>query len=525
MSALDQMSGFLIEEFDWVVEQLRDKAEFVPRTPQLIQHIAERFRAIQGDIEAQLTALQASIPPASPINPAEFKTTQEWLHWAVTEYLPYRFWLEDNDRWDDAIAGYAAQYADWFFQNYIAHKYGEQSRWVFALLNQARMSLAQGRKVLFVLIDNFNFKYLGTLMREFARWKFHLIGGVEPVWSLIPTATEVSKWCLLAGESDMRDIQGNSYEDMLDKDWRAQFAGQRVSYVPSLGDLRKRRQFEEDLIVLNYQPIDTILHKDEGEIGTTHTAEIQGYIQTLAQAVGQFAKRTRVEQQLDVYVAADHGSTKIPPGVQGVLDRKFYRERALDRHQRYISVPEARTTNPTAYDEAHCYIVRADDFGTREHYFIARGYDRFIDSAESIYVHGGLTPEETIVPFLKLAPTEIQALQPTIRLTQGVVRYSVKANLVFAIGNPNERDMTNIQLAIAESDLPSTSVERIPGGSASEMEVPVRIKRQPSAPALAAITIKGTFQVMGERFDIQPVNVPVEVRSLMESKTEFDFEP
>lgn len=518
-AALDEMSGWLPEELEWVVEQLRT----LQITPQLLRRIKTRFRPIQDQTETQLAALEAAIPPEFPSDPAENQTVEDWLHWIIHQYLPYHFWLEENDRWDEAVADYAASYADWFYENYITHKYQYQSRWVFDVLNYARHSFAEGRKVLFIVIDNFNFKYLRALIAQFNRRGFRAVGQVEPRWAPIPTTTEVSKWCLVAGETDLQDVQGYDYEDILDKDWRGLFESYQVAYLSRLGDLKKRRRFKEDLILLNYLPIDTVLHKDERQIGTTHTAEIRGYIHTLAKVVSQFAKRARVEQELDIYVTSDHGSTKVPPDIGSALDDKLYQKQAQDRHHRYITVPEKRAANPTAYDQAHCYIIHADAFGTGEHYFVAKGYDRFIKTKESIYIHGGLTPEETIVPFCKLVRIEIEALQPTIRLPDNVIRYSVKASLVFDVGNPNDYEITNVELNVVESDLPGVFVESIAAGVATEVTVPVRIKRRPGVPTLEAITVKGNFELQDQRLAIEPVSIPVEARSLVESKTEFDF--
>ncbi|MBM4465276.1 MAG: hypothetical protein FJ014_06980 [Chloroflexi bacterium] len=523
-AVLDEMSGFLPEEFEWVRGQLRTKGDALQPTSQLLHRISNRFRPIQEQIQTGLAALQALIPPAYPAAPDQNGTAEDWLHWAVQEYLPYRFWLEENDRWDETMAGYASRYADWFYDNYVTNKYQNQDRWVFNLLNQARASLAQGHKVLFVLIDNFNFKYLRTLVFQFNCRGFRVIGEVEPMWAPIPTTTEVSKWCLVAGEPDLREVQGKSYKDILDKNWHGYFAGYQVVYLSKLGDLNNRSRFDADLILLNYLPIDDALHKDEQQIGTTHTATIEGHIRALVESVCRFASRARVERELVIYIASDHGSTKIPPTLEDLLDDKFYQEQAQDRHHRYITVPPVRATNPSDYDKQHCYIVHSDRFGTQAHYFIPHGYGRFIKTTESLYVHGGLTPEETIIPFCRLARTEIEARQPTIRLPENVVRYSVKASLVFVVGNPNDYEITDVELNVVESDLPGVTVEVIPAGTASEVTAPVRIKRRPGVVALENITVKGSFRLQGLRFDIQPVTVPVEVRSLTESKTGFDFE-
>jgi len=523
-AALDEMSGWLPEELEWVVKQFYDESEALHPTPQLVQTIRACFCPIQDQTETQLAALEMAIPPDYPSDPAGNQTIEEWLHWAIHDYLPYRFWLEENDRWDNTIADYAVSYADWLYDNYITLKYQYQNRWVFSLLNHARHSLSEGHKVLFIVIDNFNFKYLRTLVAQFKRRGFRAVEQAEPKWAPIPTATEVSKWCLVAGETDLQAVQGHNYEDVLDKDWHGLFEGYQVAYLSRLGDLKKRRRFKEDLILLNYLPIDTVLHKDERQIGTTHTAEIRGYIETLAEVVTQFASRASAEQDLVVYVASDHGSTKISPHIGSALDDKFYRSQAQDQHHRYISVPKKRATNPTAYDEAHCYIVRADVFGTREDYFIAKGYDRFVKTKESIYVHGGLTPEETIVPFCKLVRTEIEALQPTVRLPDNVIRYSVKANLVFVVGNPNDHEITNFELNVAESNLQGVHVEAIPASIATEVTIAVRIKRRLGVASLETITVEGSFELQGQHFSIKPINIPVEARSLAESKAEFDFE-
>lgn len=522
-AAVGQMSGCLPQEFAWVKSQVQSQAGKLKPTAPLIQAIVRRFQPIAGQISADLEALQAAIPPAAPSDPASCDSAETWLEWAVHQYLPYRFWLEETDRWDPVTEGYASQYADWFHKNYTSLKYQHQGRWVFDILNRARATLKQGRKVLLLVVDNFNYKHVRALINRFGRHEFHSVAAVEPTWSVLPTTTEVSKHCLVAGEANLASVQGKGYEEILDKDWRGYFEGYDVVYLPKLGALKSRQSFDADLILLNYLPIDDVLHKDEKQIGTSHTGEIMGYLDALVETVTAFAKRAQVEQELVVMVISDHGSTKLLPDYESYLDDKFYRKLAKDPHHRYIVVPADKATNPTDYDKANCYVLPAKSFGTRESYFIPKGYGVFIKTDESIYVHGGLTPEETIVPFVQLMKTEVHMSQPDLRLPTNIVRYSVKASLTFVVGNPNEYDMTEVELSVAESDLPGILVDAIPAGLPTEVAIPVRIRRQPGAPDLTAITVQGSFEIAGRKASLAPVSIPVQVRPLQESKTDFDF--
>lgn len=521
---LDLMSGYLHEEFAWVQQQLTANAATWQINEALIAHIATRFQPIMDDIADEIATLRNTIPPAYPQAPAYDQTAQAWMEWAVHSYLPYRFWLEENDQWDAAVADYAGQYADWFFEHYTELQYEEQGRWVFDVLNRILLRLKQGAKGLFIIVDNLTFKYVGYLREQFARRGFHIHGAVEPVWAVIPTTTEVSKYCLVGGARELVNVQGHGYEDILAKDWQGHFDDFQVGYIPILDNLKKRENFDADLLVLNYLPIDGVLHQDERQVGTTHTRQIHGRLADLVDVVCKFTRRAKVEQQLVIFIASDHGSTKVLAGNEDVLDDKFYKQQATDRHHRYIAVPENRAAHPTAYDQAQCYILPAKTFGTHESYFIPRGYGLFIKTNESIYVHGGLTPEETLVPFMQFAKTEVQAQQPTLKLRDNVIRYAVKQSLALIVGNPNDEDMRVLELSAAESTTPGVTAIHIPAGAAIEVALPVRIPRRGGGADLTAITVHGTFELQGQVYTIEPVVLPVEVRALMESKTTFDFD-
>jgi len=74
------------------------------------------------------------------------------------------------------------------------------------------------------------------------------------------------------------------------------------------------------------------------------------------------------------------------PGAENLLDDKFYKKQAIDRHHRYISVPERGLPRRLRMIRNIVHPA-AKAFGNREPYFIPRSYGVFIKTDESIYVH------------------------------------------------------------------------------------------------------------------------------------------
>lgn len=100
----------------------------------------------------------------------------------------------------------------------------------------------------------------------------------------------------------------------------------------------------------------------------------------------------------------------------------------------------------------------------------------------------------------------------------------MKAILTFIVGNPNDEAVTQVELNVVESDLPGVVVGSISAGKTVEVDMPVRIKRQPGGQSLDAVTIQGAFECRGQHYTIKSVRLPVEARSLEESKTELDLD-
>jgi hypothetical protein len=99
-----------------------------------------------------------------------------------------------------------------------------------------------------------------------------------------------------------------------------------------------------------------------------------------------------------------------------------------------------------------CFFLNAEIFGNDRHYLCARRGNRFVSSDDSFYVHGGLSPEETVVPYMQFQKIIAPIENLKIFIKQSVFRYRLET-VTLEIGNPNEYPVENITIDIINSNV------------------------------------------------------------------------
>ena len=272
-----------------------------------------------------MAALSNLVQPARPKEPQAEWNVDEWMHWAVKEYLPYHFWLEEGGAVDEEIAGYAQVYGDWLYENYLQLRHHYDYMLYKAFIN-AQGELTQSGYALVVVIDNLNLKFfeiLETLLQArgySSTLKQHYL-------TLLPSETSVCKWCLLAGQPSNVDIHARGYPDIIAQEWAFFFGDKKVKYVPSLGELKNLPSLDSNIYFLNYRPIDEVLHQSVEDIGQSHAELIRQFLSGLVSQIDEFAQKFEIDDQLLLCICSDHGSTKIPKEMPNPIDLKFFHER------------------------------------------------------------------------------------------------------------------------------------------------------------------------------------------------------
>jgi len=347
--------------------------------------------------------LEMLIPKGAPSEPDLNWGSEEWINWAVNEYLPYRFWLENTGQLDDHIGEIANLYADWFYENYGNLLYHSKHMAWKGLLNLKDDIKSFSGKVLVIVVDNFNMKFYSEFRSAMQQKGFYQ-QKMHHCFSHLPSCTEVSKKAIITGH--FAPFKETSYENQVENVWENRL-GKKVKYLSDISSLREVSKLEHDVYFLNYLPLDITLHQNENQLGVSHSYNIRNYLQLLVQDIQAFAVRLGIERDLMVIVTSDHGSTRIPKGTINVIQKKYYQKRTDDRHHRYIAISDEELENLPENIKYDCYIIKRDAYDLSSNYLIARRLYRFLSTDNHTYIHGGVTPEETIIPLAIFQPATI----------------------------------------------------------------------------------------------------------------------
>lgn len=517
---LGTISGELSVEFDAVSKAVHNFGNVI--TKELIEKIRDKFAKISDQIATDLKKLDLLIPPTRPSEPQISWNAEQWNKWAVNEYLPYQFWLEERNQFDGEIATFSERFGDWFYKNFIELKTSFPRVLHKVVPNICHEIRKSERISLFLVIDNFNFKYmgeLGTLLNQ----RGFFCEEPQGYFSMIPTETEVCKKSLFSGEPERKSLGSKTYERIIEEDWSEFIGSKKFIYLPNLGALNEIRKAEHNVYFLNYRSIDELLHEDEDDLGRGHREEVYHRLKTLVDSVISFTKRLGIEYKFSIYICSDHGSTKIQPQISNPIDRKYYDAKSEDKHHRFVTVSDTQIKNLPSHVESNCYVVCKEEYGLLENFLIARGYSRFVKTGGKFYVHGGLSPEEVIIPFAVFRKIMMEPKELVVTLSENVFRYSVKSTIRFDIGNINDYEVGNIEINIQNSNVECkpVKIERIEPKGRIQIETIARFKKILSQKETSYLMMRISYKFLGKDY-VQHIELSIVMKSMIQEKMDLE---
>lgn len=502
-------SGRLFQEYQFVSALLTDKS--FPATDEDVKRVQSTFRSCPGVSSSQLSSLAYCVRPRLPglLNQDVEWNPQEWLRWAVEQYMPYRSWQIHNGYYDEELEQTVKRFSEWYIKEYIAIHRNPDLSLVYALKDQALGDPKEGLSII-LLVDCLALNFMDLLdgaLHE-AGFSRHYI---RYYFAPLPTTTEYSKAKLLGGGWQDRD---KDYEKILKGRTASDWGDKRVLYLSNLRAFAEMETPAEPAIaLLNLLSCDELLHSDVEARNISYEEELHRLFIRIANALSRLSDAWTGEREgFNVYVVTDHGACRILEEEKNAFEAKVVNKLFPDERYRFSVVNEdkaddipenlwalgQRFTNPFCPDNRV--------------FFLPNGHSTVrIPGRAKGYMHGGVTPEEVIVPtaLYKLVKAEWKApatrfINLNLDKATGRARFYIQrvVTLEIEIQNPNPSDMRILRASVLspETDIRGCETLVIQPGAVNTLRMDCYFKKAPLEGRCMDIEI--VYEVAGETHNI-----------------------
>ena len=520
---IKNLSGILTLEFDKVESILKKRPDLV--TPRTTGELKVIFHPIRNRIGKRLQKIDSLMKPEEPSEPDLSWSFDEMMEWATRIYLPYFVWADKNEKIDEQLLEISDRYAQWLYSNWESLR-GNSKRIVYNILpNYYDDFKSSDKKNLMIIIDNLGWRYAAFLKDCFQNSGYGLIQ-MKPYISMLPSSTEISKKCLLAGSPTYNEIDNTRYTAIVEKGWVPFFEDSTFHYVSNYKKLEQISNVEHQTYVVNYLPIDPALHKKESELGIPHDEHVKTLLSHLIQSIFEFIEKHNLQDDITIHITSDHGSTKIPKTLNNGIDIGDFKKLGFEEiSSRYATAgTELFNSLPDNLKE-DCFFLQKETFGTNHNYLCARRGNRFSPTDGSHYVHGGLSPEETIVPYLQFRKIIAPIKHLTIQLKQTTYRYRLET-VTFEIANPNEYPAEDITVEIINSNIESKpyTLDWLEAKRKVSASMQMRFKKTQHKDDTNNIRCLIFYTCNGKEYRTEEIRLPITIKSMIELKDPSIFD-
>lgn len=450
-AALEQMSGLSEAELYALNTMLGQQPDALDS--RLLQTIRGRFLHLPN-AKLLLRSLDEKVTLPEPPLPDPTWPVDRWLHWATQQYMPYYAWVIHSGRGRLHQQACALLYSDWLYAQYPSWLNDDRSPLLLRQYQDMSTLIENDDRafVIWLVIDGMTW-WQGGIMRETCERHGLYPQEQRPGIAVLPSITSVSKRALVTGQPTIDLTQPTIAEAARVKLARSNIPA-RVGYSLPEAIKALRQDDNTRVSVVLFNLIDALAHQT-----TTFTdnAGIRGYLEELASQLSSAQQMCAAQgRQLHVLIGSDHGSTLLPTDAPSVPLPKMVTE-IDDVWEPELSGQEAQRpgTRAAATDLDHIpnidqhvwYALDRNRFQLDRHYLVPRGYG-YIKRRPSGWTHGGLSPEETIVPLLHLAPERPRVLQIEIEF-RGTLRAGQAGRVSVVFRNLNPFPIQDLKLVVS----------------------------------------------------------------------------
>ena len=392
-------------------------------------------------------------PDSIPPWPGLKESVDEWVA-AYSKYIRSCFLRRELDeRHDPAI-----NFSRWFKDHYSV-SFDHRTYSYFRVAQSVQKALQANRTVLLVMVDALPIH----LVTDFVSYVGDRLGE-EPTESSyifvpVPTITDVCKQAVLTGKLPI-DCRGDLLSQL-----QQQFdlAAHDICLAANWQDA-ERLQFSSDIRLVVYRDnrLDDQLHKT-----TCYCAMVEdshGVFRRMGSLLQRWSSDIRCLRQEAplILVTSDHGFTYGPsPGHETAAHR------VIDGGHRCIEVA-GLVDDADAHDES-ITVIDKDVFRLRATYLAASGRHFGKDTMSGWSMsHGGLLPEEVIVPFVEWFGREESMTWPVLTFPDGIVVDQDRLVVSVLVENVHNTPTRQVSLTISIPGVDSETTTNLPPLSPGE---------------------------------------------------------
>lgn len=479
---------------------------------EIVELILDKFILSENNIKE----LKSIIKPEYPLEP-KFNTTNEWIKWIKEEYFIYKKWLINNKLEDKIIENYGEVFSNWYFENYFSVIFEENfiSKAIFSEIEKIKSD----EYSIILIIDNLNFYFAEELEKIILKNKLY-IKEKKDYLTTLPSETEYGKYALLSGNVDYKksfNVKNTSLK--LDKI----FNTKNIVYTSNINEAeqicKRYNNDKEEIMILNYNNIDDIMHDINGKsaISTKEKAvyELEALFKRIKEILNIFLDKNF---KANLYICTDHGSYYLPKEKEAIDNNLFKgKDRNYSKSERCIKVEDEFLNNYENVIKEYTYILNKDKFGINENLCISKSNNFFAKSKGDLYYHGGISPEEILVPFYRVSFEKDEIPNIKILLIENIFRYNVKQNLEIEIINENRYEIKIASIKINDTNITGNKEDKnivISGKSKENIIFNNLIFDRKFSQNF--INIKVLIDRFGEIIELKPFRLELKFKSLQE---------
>ena len=524
-------SGRLAKEYQFISAILQGNR--FPPTAEDVKEVRIKFRYCPGVSMGQLSALSYCVKPRFPtlIGPDERWDSAQWIRWAVEEYAPYRLWQVHNRHYDEELEKTVACFTEWYMDEYISiHK--DPSLSLIHCLKPLSSNRTEDEFSIVLLVDCLPVFFM-DLFEDALRNVGFSRHDLQYRFAALPTSTEYNKAALLSGEWEKN---GGNYETILKRRAVGEWGGKEVIYLSNLKSMTEMvapawndestaalSKKKGVVVLLNFVDGDELLHSDVESRNTTYEEELHRLFARMAESVRRLSQEwAGPREQLGVYVVTDHGACRILEEEKRSFDSMVVNKLFSNEKHRYAVVLEDQIKKIPENLWALGHRFKQPFFSEDKIYFLPDGHNTVRQTSRvKGYMHGGVTPEEVIVPtsYYKLvkAAWETPAarfLNLELMKETGRAKFYIQrvVTLEIEIQNPNHSDIHVLRASVLspEADLKSCETVVIPAKSVNAFLLNCYFKK--SALGDKTLEIEIAYEISGDQRTF-PITLKSEFKS------------